>query len=69
MYDDDVLSERIAFRLTPDVRRKLALWAREEHRTLANLVFALVCQAIDAEERQRGHAFDPVPVQTERESL
>ena len=41
MYDE-VLSERIAFRLTPEVRRKLALWAREEHRTLANLVFALV---------------------------
>jgi len=67
MYDE-VLSERIAFRLTPEVRRKLALWAREEHRTLANLVFALVCQAIDAEEQQRGHAFEPVPVPTERES-
>jgi hypothetical protein len=68
MYDE-VLSERIAFRLTPEVRRKLALWAREEHRTLANLVFALVCQAVDAEEQRRGHAFDPVPVQTEREAL
>jgi hypothetical protein len=68
MYDE-VLSERIAFRLTPEVRRKLALWAREEHRTLANLVYALVCQAIDAEEQQRGHAFKPMPVQTERESL
>lgn len=67
MYDE-VLSERIAFRLTPEVRRKLALWAREEHRTLANLVFALVCQAIDAEEQQRGHAFEPMPVQTECES-
>jgi hypothetical protein len=68
MYDE-VLSEHIAFRLTPEVRRKLALWAREEHRTLANLVFALVCQAIDAEEQQRGRAFEPMPVQTERESL
>ncbi|MEO8611742.1 MAG: hypothetical protein ABI690_27840 [Chloroflexota bacterium] len=67
MYDE-VLSERIAFRLTPEVRRKLALWAREEHRTLANLVFALVCQAVDAEEHRRGHAFDPVPAQTEREA-
>jgi hypothetical protein len=57
MYDDDVLSERIAFRLTPDVRRKLALWAREEHRTLANLVYALVCHAIDAEEQRRGQSF------------
>lgn len=67
MYDE-VLSERIAFRLTPEVRRKLALWAREEHRTLANLVFALVCQAIDAEEQQRGQAFETMPVPTERES-
>ena len=67
MYDE-VLSERIAFRLTPEVRRKLALWAREEHRTLANLVFALVCQAIDAEEQQRGQAFEPMPVPMERES-
>jgi len=65
MYDDDVLSERIAFRLTPDVRRKLALWAREEHRTLANLVYALVCQAIAAEEQRRGQSF-AVP---EREAL
>lgn len=68
MYDE-VLSERIAFRLTPEVRRKLALWAREEHRTLANLVYALVCQAVAAEEQRRGHAFEPMPVQMERESL
>lgn len=46
-------------------KRKLALWAREEHRTLANLVFALVCQAIDAEEQRRGQPFE-VP---EREAL
>jgi hypothetical protein len=65
MYDDDVLSERIAFRLTPEVRRKLALWAREEHRTLANLVYALVCQAIATEEQRRGQPFE-VP---EREAL
>ncbi len=65
MYDDDVLSERIAFRLTPEVRRKLALWAREEHRTLANLVYALVCQAIAAEEQRRGYPFEA----PEREAL
>jgi hypothetical protein len=65
MYDDDVLSERIAFRLTPEVRRKLALWAREEHRTLANLVYALVCQAIAAEEQRRGQPF----AAPEREAL
>jgi hypothetical protein len=65
MYDDDVLSERIAFRLTPEVRRKLALWAREEHRTLANLVYALVCQAIASEEQRRGYPFEA----QEREAL
>ena len=65
MYDDDVLSERIAFRLTPEVRRKLALWAREEHRTLANMVYALVCQAIAAEEQRRGYPFEA----PEREAL
>ena len=65
MYDDDVLSERIAFRLTPDVRRKLALWAREEHRTLANLVYALVRQAIASEEQRRGYPFEA----PEREAL
>jgi hypothetical protein len=67
MYDDDVLSERVAFRLTPEVRRKLALWAREERRPLANLVYALVCQAIAAEEQRRGQAFEPA--QTEHVKL
>ncbi len=57
MYDE-VLSERIAFRLTPEVRLKLALWARKEHRTLANLVYALVCQAVAAEEERRGQPFE-----------
>ena len=65
MYDDDVLSERVAFRLTPEVRRKLALWAREEHRPLANLVYTLVCQAIAAEEQRRGQRF----AAPEREAL
>lgn len=65
MYDDDVLSERVAFRLTPEVRHKLALWAREEHRPLANLVYALVCQAIAAEEQRRGQPFEA----RERETL
>lgn len=67
MYDDDVLSERVAFRLTQEVRRKLVLWAREEHRPLANLVYAVICKAIAAEEKRRGQAFEPV--QTELEAL
>jgi hypothetical protein len=67
MYDDDVLSERVAFRLTPEARRKLAQWAQEEHRPLANLVYAVICRAIAAEEQRRGQAFEPA--QTEREAL
>lgn len=58
MYDEDVLSERVAFRLTLKARRKLALWAREERRPLANMIYTLVCQAIDAEEQRRGRAFE-----------
>jgi hypothetical protein len=67
MHNDDVLSERVAFRLTPETRRKLALWAREERRPLANLVYVLVCQAIAAEEQRRGQAFELE--RTEREAL
>jgi hypothetical protein len=67
MYDEDVLSERVAFRLTPRARRKLALWAREECRPLANMVSTLICQAIDAEEQRRGRAFEME--QREREAL
>jgi hypothetical protein len=67
MYDDDVLSERVAFRLTLEMRRKLALRGREEHRSLANLVYTLVCQAIAVEEQRRGKVFEPT--QIERETL
>jgi hypothetical protein len=67
MYDDDVLSERVAFRLTLEMRRKLVWWAREEHRPLANLVYTLVCQAIAAEEQRRGKALEPT--QLEHETL
>lgn len=64
MYEDDVLSERVAFRLTPEVRRKLSVWARAEHRPLANLVYAIVCRAIAEEEQRRGQPFER---QTERD--
>ena len=64
MYDE-VLSERIAFRLTPEVRRKLEQWAKEQHRPLANLIFILVVQALEAEEERRGQPFAVL----ERETL
>ncbi len=37
--DQDIFSERVAFRLTAATRRKLEQWAKEQHRPLANLIF------------------------------
>jgi len=56
MYDDE-LSEWVAFRLTPETRRKLNQWARVERCPLADLVYAVVCQAISNEEQRRGAPF------------
>ncbi len=58
MIDQDTLSERVAFRLTAETRRKLEQWAREEHRPLANLIFIIVYQAIRDEEARRGCPLD-----------
>jgi hypothetical protein len=58
MYDEDVLWERVAFRLTPKARRKLAVWARAALLPLVNLVYTLICQPIDAKEQQRGRLFE-----------
>jgi hypothetical protein len=58
MIDQDALSERVAFRLTAETRRRLEKWAREEHRPLANLIFILVVQALEAEEQRRGQPFE-----------
>ena len=54
MLDQEPFSERVAFRLTAATRRKLEQWAREQHRPLANLIFILVVQALEAEEQRRG---------------
>lgn len=58
MINRDALSERVAFRLSAEARRKLAQWAHEEHRALANLISAIVYQAIRDEEARRGQAFE-----------
>ncbi len=55
--DQDTFSERVAFRLTAATRRKLEQWAKEQHRPLANLIFILVVQALEAEEQRRGQPF------------
>lgn len=65
MIDQDALSERVAFRLTTEARRKPAQWAREEHRPLANLVFTIVHQAIRDEEQRRGR---PIEVEEREQS-
>lgn len=65
MIDRDTLSERVAFRLTAETRRKLEQWAREEHRPLANLIFTIVYQAIRDEEARRGQ---PLEVEERDES-
>lgn len=54
MIDQEPFSERVAFRLTAVTRRKLEQWAKEQHRPLANLIFILVVQALEAEEQRRG---------------
>lgn len=63
--DQDIFSERVAFRLTTATRRKLEQWAKEQHRPLANLIFILVVQALEAEEQRRGQPF----AAPERETL
>lgn len=63
--DQDIFSERVAFRLTTATRRKLEQWAKEQHRPLANLIFILVVQALEAEEQRRGQPF----AAPEREAL
>ncbi len=63
--NQEPFSERVAFRLTATTRRKLEQWAKEQHRPLANLIFILVVQALEAEEQRRGQPF----AAPERETL
>jgi hypothetical protein len=65
VIDQEPFSERVAFRLTAVTRRKLEQWAKEQHRPLANLIFILVVQALEAEEQRRGQPF----AAPERETL
>ncbi|MCB9457922.1 MAG: hypothetical protein H6671_18230 [Anaerolineaceae bacterium] len=61
MYEEDILSERVAFRLTAATQHKLIQWARQERRPLANLIYVVVCQALAAEETRRGESFAASP--------
>jgi hypothetical protein len=43
---------RIAFRLPQSLYDKLALWAEQDDRPLANLIYTLVRQAVTEHERE-----------------
>jgi hypothetical protein len=52
MNRDVPFAARIAFRLPQSLYDKLELWAEEEDRPLANLVYTLVKQAVVERERE-----------------
>lgn len=58
MKPKTILSEKVIFRLTTEEYQRLAERAVRERRSLSNLVWLLVVQALDAEERQHGHPFE-----------
>lgn len=58
MSQDDRFEARIAFRLPQTMHDHLNAWAREEDRSIANLVYILVKQAVERRLRQQ-----PVEVQ------
>jgi hypothetical protein len=61
MNRDTPFAARIAFRLPQSLYTKLEMWAEEEDRPLANLIYTLVKQAVTERER----ALERVQVQQE----
>jgi len=53
-----VLSEKVIFRLTTEEYQRLVDRAARERRSLSNLVWLLVVQALEAEERRRRQLFE-----------
>ncbi|MBE2269372.1 MAG: hypothetical protein IAE80_14150 [Anaerolinea sp.] len=51
MNRDTPFAARIAFRLPQSLYDKLEMWAEDEDRPLANLVYTLVKQAVTERER------------------
>jgi hypothetical protein len=64
MNRDTPFAARIAFRLPQSLYDKLALWAEQEDRPLANLIYTLVRQAVTERER----ILEGVQVQQEMKS-
>ena len=52
MNRDAPFAARIAFRLPQSLYDRLALWAKQEDRPLANLIYTLVRQAVTEHERE-----------------
>ncbi len=52
MSQDDRFEARIAFRLPQAMHNRLNEWAREEDRSIANLVYILVKQAVERRLQQ-----------------
>jgi hypothetical protein len=52
MNRETPFAARIAFRLTQSLYDKLVLWAQEEDRPLANLIYTLVRQAVTEHKRE-----------------
>jgi hypothetical protein len=64
MNRDTPFAARIAFRLPQSLYDKLALWAEQDDRPLANLIYTLVRQAVTERER----ILEGVQVQQEMKS-
>lgn len=52
MNRDAPFTAKIAFRLPQSLHDRLALWAEQEDRPLANLIFTIVKQAATEHERE-----------------
>jgi hypothetical protein len=64
MNRDTPFAARIAFRLPQSLYDKLEMWAEEEDRPLANLIYTLVKQAVT----ERDRILERVQVQQEMKS-
>jgi hypothetical protein len=52
MNRDVPFTAKIAFRLPQSLYDKLALWAEQDDRPLANLIYTLIRQAVTEHERE-----------------
>jgi predicted HicB family RNase H-like nuclease len=53
VVEEKTLSVKVMFRMTPDLYEQLAERARQEDRTVSNLVFTLVKRAMQRDARRK----------------